>query len=384
MDVNVPVGKIVVGDRHRRELGDLDALAASIRDVGLLQPLVVTPDKRLVAGARRLAAVKALGWTSVPVRVADGLTDAVRLLRAERDENTCRKDFAPSEAVAIGKALEELERPEAERRKAATRNTGESRPGKLPQRDGKGRTRDKVAEAVGMSGRTYEKAKEVVEAAAAEPAKYGRLQEDMDRIGRVDGVYRRLQVARKAEAIAAEPPPLPKGPFRVIVADPPWAYENRAAAASHRGACPYPSMTLEDIKALPVASLAHDDAVLWLWATNAHLPAAFDVLRAWGFEYKTCLTWVKGHFGTGDWLRGQTEHCLLAVRGRPVITLSNQATVLHAPASEHSRKPDQFYALVESLCPGSRVELFQRTPRLGWAGHGDEVRRIAAREAPAA
>jgi len=84
---------------------------------------------------------------------------------------------------------------------------------------------------------------------------------------------------------------------------------------------------------------------------------------------------VKNIFGTGDWLRGQTEHCLLATKGRPVVTLSGQSTVLEGKRREHSRKPETFYALVESLCPGSKVELFQRYPRDGWDGHGDEVPR---------
>jgi N6-adenosine-specific RNA methylase IME4/ParB-like chromosome segregation protein Spo0J len=394
------VTEIIVGNRHRRALGDIDALAASIRDVGLLQPLVLTPDHRLVAGARRLAAVKALGWVKVPVRVAEGLDDAVLLLRAERDENTCRKDFTPSEAVDISEALEELEREAAEKRKRATQakpgegkvggqsaapNAPRSEPGeeqasgagKLPAPE-KGDTRDRVAEAVGMSGRTYEKAKAVVEAARKNPEKYGKLKEQMDRSGKVNGAFKRLQVARKAEAIAAEPPPLPKGPFRVIVADPPWAYDNRAADASHRASNPYPSMTIEQIKAVKVADIAHEDCVLWLWTTNSHMRHAYAIIDAWGFVEKTVLTWVKNSFGTGDWLRGQTEHCILAVRGKPTVTLSNQSTVVHGPLREHSRKPEQFYALVESLCPGSKVELFQRTPRDGWAGYGDEVHHVAA------
>jgi N6-adenosine-specific RNA methylase IME4/ParB-like chromosome segregation protein Spo0J len=367
----VLVTKIVVGDRHRKELGDIDALTSSIRDVGLLQPIVVTPAKKLVAGARRLAAVKSLGWVKVPVRVVNGLDDAARLLRAERDENVCRKDFTPSEAVAVAAALEELERPKAEARKGARTDTPA---GKLPAGEEAGRVRDKAAGAVGMSGRTLEKAKAVVEAARKNPQEYGRLREDMDRTGRVDGVFRRLKTLKQAEAIAAEPPPLPAGPFRVIVADPPWSYDNRAADASHRAANPYPSMTIEQIKAMKVADIAHEDCVLWLWTTNSHMRHAYAIIDAWGFVEKTVLPWVKNSFGTGDWLRGQSEHCILAVRGKPTVTLSNQSTVIHGPLREHSRKPEQFYALVESLCPGSKVELFQRTPRDGWAGHGDSTR----------
>jgi N6-adenosine-specific RNA methylase IME4 len=118
--------------------------------------------------------------------------------------------------------------------------------------------------------------------------------------------------------------------------------------------------------------VAHADCILWLWTDNAHLREAFDVLEAWGFTYKTTLTWVKDRIGTGDWLRGQTEHCLVATRGTPTVTLGGQSTVIDAPRGEHSRKPEAFFALVESLCPGSKVELFARTPRPGWTQHGSE------------
>ena len=142
-------------------------------------------------------------------------------------------------------------------------------------------------------------------------------------------------------------------------------------------------MSIDAIRALPVASLAHDDAILWLWTTNSHLREAFTVLNAWGFRHKTILTWAKDRIGTGDWLRGQTEHCLLAVRGRPVVTLTSQSTLLEAPMREHSRKPDEFYALVESLCPapmGGRLELFARQARPGWIAFGSEPEHFAMAE----
>ena len=93
---------------------------------------------------------------------------------------------------------------------------------------------------------------------------------------------------------------------------------------------------------------------------------------------KTILTWVKNRVGVGNWLRGQTEPCLLAVRGNPVVTLTNQSTVLQAPVREHSRKPEEFYALVEGLCPAtSRLELFAREQRDGWACAGAEVDKFS-------
>jgi N6-adenosine-specific RNA methylase IME4 len=81
---------------------------------------------------------------------------------------------------------------------------------------------------------------------------------------------------------------------------------------------------------------------------------AFTVLDAWGFKQKTILTWAKDKMGMGDWLRGQTEHCLMTVRGRPTVFLTNQTTILHAPMRTHSEKPVEFYDFVEKLCPAPR------------------------------
>ena len=232
-------------------------------------------------------------------------------------------------------------------------------------------------------------AKEVLQAAEAEPEKYGMYAKDMDRTGKVNGVHKRLKIAQAAESIRAEPPGLAEGPFRVIVCDPPWKYDARGEDDTHRAANPYPSMTIDEIKALDVGARAHENCVLWLWTTNAHLEAAFEIIEAWGFTYRTMLTWVKDRFGTGTWLRGQTEHCLIALddltepppiggqclmasRGKPVITLTNQSTVLFAPMRKHSQKPDEFYQLVESLCPGNKLEMFSRQQREGWVGHGNE------------
>jgi N6-adenosine-specific RNA methylase IME4 len=364
---------IRVGKRHRQHVGDVRSLATSIHRLGLLHPIVVDVKGRLVAGARRLAAVRSLGWRDVPVSVVRSLTDAAQALRAERDENTERKQFLPSEIVGIARALEPLERAEAKARQG-TRT--DRHPGKLPG-SVNGDRRDKIAAVVGVSGRTLDKARAVVEAAEAEPKKFGRLCREMDRTGNVHGAFRELEKVRQAERIAAEPPPLPTGPFRVIVADVPWRYHGRAGDITHRSANPYPDMSVGDICVLPVAKMAAKDCVLWLWTTNAHMRDSYEVLTAWGFEPKTILTWAKtGRFGNGHWLRGQTEHCHLAVRGKPTILLTNQSTLLTAPAGAHSEKPDAFYQLVRQICPGAKVELFARRKRLGFVVHGNAIMRI--------
>jgi N6-adenosine-specific RNA methylase IME4 len=135
-------------------------------------------------------------------------------------------------------------------------------------------------------------------------------------------------------------------------------------------------MDIEEIKAMPIAEIADENAILWLWTTNAHLRVAFDVVEAWGFEYRTLMTWVKNQMGTGEWLRGQTEHCMLAVRGKPVFLHGSHSTVIEAARREHSRKPEEFYGLVEATSPGSKVELFCRQQRAGWQVYGNETSKF--------
>jgi ParB/RepB/Spo0J family partition protein len=358
---DLPIDSIIVENRFRRKLGDLRTLMLSIQEVGLLHPIVVNKGNSLIAGARRLEACKRLGFKEVPCTVVD----LENVLQAEHDENMVRMDFLPSEAVAITKALEPLERERARQRMVQG-----GRGVNLTQVD-KGKSRDQLASRVGMSFLTLQRAQEIVDAAEEEPEKYFDLVEEMDRTGRISGVHQKLKVRMEAEKLERESYELPKGkPFRVIAADPPWSYRKRSGDPSRRGKTPYPTMSLDEIKSVPVAELAADDSILWLWTTNAHLPDAFEVVKAWGFEYKTLLTWVKNRMGTGDWLRGQTEHCLMAVRGRPLVNLTNQTTVIHAPINGHSTKPDEFYQMVEALCPGSKLELFARRPRKGWQVNG--------------
>ena len=332
---------------------------------GLLQPVVIRPDGYLIAGERRLRACRALGWSEIPVRVVD----LENLITGEAAENFCRKDFTLSEAVAIKRALEPDLREAAMARQSA---------GTPVQSLHKGRTREKVAAFAGFSHETLRKAEAVVAAAEAEPGKYGKLAADMDRTGRVDGVFRRLSNTKQAEAIRAHPPPLPTGPFGVIVVDPPWPYEIGQNDPASRGIRPYPTMNVEELCRMPVSGMADADAILWLWTTNARLldGSALRVVEAWGFEAKTLLTWAKDRIGYGAWLRSQTEQVIMAVRGRPPTTLATHSTLLTAPRGGHSEKPDAFYALVQSLCPaapGGYCELFARRERPGWTVWGDEV-----------
>ena len=166
-----PITAIELGERHRKELGDIAVLAASIRNVGLLHPVVIRPDNRLIAGERRLAACKHLGWTDVPVRVVD----LDEIVRGEFAENADRKDFLPSEIEAIRRAMAPKEREAAK-----TRMSEGGKGGEIPQ-PSKGRAADKVASFAGRDRRTVEKIAAVVEAAEREPEKFAPLVAEMDR-----------------------------------------------------------------------------------------------------------------------------------------------------------------------------------------------------------
>lgn len=357
------IDEISVGERARKTVGDLGDLQRSIEAVGLLHPIVVDEAKQLIAGERRLEACKALDWETIAVHVVR-LKD---VLRGQCDENVVRMDFRLSEKDAIADALEERERLAAKQRMLA----GKKEPsGKFPE--GQGQSRDKVAKAVGTSARSLKKIHEVCQAAEAEPEKYQPFVDQMDKTGRVAGVYKKLKTAQQAEKLRAEPAKPPDGKYRVLVIDPPWSY-GRSDDPTHRTVTPYPTMSLESIHSLPIAEWAHDDSVLWLWTTNAFMGESFACLDAWGFQQKTILTWVKPRIGTGDWLRGKTEHCLLAIKGKPTVELTNQSTALIAPMGKHSEKSDEFYQMVEGLCPGSKLDIFARKSRNGWTAYGDEV-----------
>jgi ParB family chromosome partitioning protein len=361
-------------------MGDVEQFAAEIAAIGLLHPVVINHKDELIAGARRIAAAKLLGWTEIPVNVVN-LDDIVR---GEFAENMCRKPFTLSEVVAIKRELEPLERAAARERMLAGKPSEKFSEGKA-----NGNALDKIGRVVGMHRTTIARAEAIVDAAEAEPEKYGKLLDAMDSTGRVNGVYRRLRVAQQAEIIRAEPPPLPgNGPYRVVVIDFPWADDTgRYDDPSHRLITPYPPMTLEEICAFPLASILTPDAEVWLWFPSYHVHRGIHrtVLDAHGLESKAMLTWGKPHFGGGDWLRGQTEHCILAVRGKPVVELTDQSTWLFAPPREaggHSLKPKEFYDLVESLCPAPRyADLFSRYQHNDkWDCHGDQAPRAAGNE----
>lgn len=162
----------------------------------------------------------------------------------------------------------------------------------------------------------------------------------------------------------------PPARYGTILADPPWEQHQTGQRGADQH---YPLMSLDRIKAMPIADLAADDAHCWLWVTNATLRDGYDVLEAWGFTPRSILTWMKPRLGLGHYLRNSTEHVLLGTRGRAPVRFRGQPTWLWAPLQDHSHKPEEQYAVFERVSPGPYLELFARRRQPNWHAWGNQM-----------
>jgi N6-adenosine-specific RNA methylase IME4 len=187
--------------------------------------------------------------------------------------------------------------------------------------------------------------------------------------------------------VTSRPPPDRPGEYRVIYADPPWSFATYSRKGKGRSAeAHYDCLSLADIKALPVGEWAAPDCVLLLWTTDPLLDKAMDVIRAWGFTFKTVgFYWAKlnkSHrllyserdffTGLGFWTRANPELCLLATTGHPQRRSRAVRKLIVSPRREHSRKPEEAYQRIEALCDGPYLEIFSRARRPGWDAWGDQ------------
>lgn len=225
MSDRVALADVIVGERARKDFGDLSDLVESIRKHGVLMPIAVFPDNRLLCGRRRLEASRLLGLPTIPFHVTETREDALSRLEAERDENTCRKDMTPEEKVDLGMQIEELERPKAEERMAeGGRRGAESRwaadgvgpSGPTPSKNSAtNRTAQVVGEALGLSKNTYKRAKRVVQTARGDNDPSPEVQATAQKAladmnagtATIGGAYDRVQKSRATtEPELSEPP----------------------------------------------------------------------------------------------------------------------------------------------------------------------------------
>lgn len=176
-----------------------------------------------------------------------------------------------------------------------------------------------------------------------------------------------------------------KGKFHTLLADPPWQFQNRTGkmAPEHKRLNRYSTLQLEDIKKIPVQEALDDPAHLYLWVPNALIHEGLEVMKAWGFSYKTNLVWYKirkdggpDGRGVGFYFRNVTELVLFGVRGKSARTLDpgrTQVNIISSRKREHSRKPDELYDVIEQCSPGPYLELFARGKRPNWHQWGNQV-----------
>lgn len=182
-------------------------------------------------------------------------------------------------------------------------------------------------------------------------------------------------------AVGTYSPALPQieGGYGAVLCDPPWSFRSYGGKdlAPTQGKQPYPVMSLDDIKALPVSDIAAKDCLLFMWTVSHLQSEAMDVARAWGFKpVSVAFIWDKGKMGMGYWTRQEAEICHLFKRGKPRRISRGVRSVIRAPRREHSRKPDEQYERIESLVGGPYLEMFARQSRPGWDSWGNETNRF--------
>ena len=177
--------------------------------------------------------------------------------------------------------------------------------------------------------------------------------------------------------------PFPNKEYNIILADPAWQYKDKCNAGERGAAFKYPVMSIDDIKALPVADIAADDCILFLWVTFPMLQEGLDTIKAWGFKYKTVgFIWIKLNkiaktlfWGMGNWTRSNAEVCLIGVKGKPKRINKGVHSVIMSIIEKHSKKPDEARRRIEKLVGGHlpKIELFAREKPEGWDVWGDEI-----------
>ncbi len=382
----------VADDRRRVDETKVRELADSIRRIGLLNPITVTPEKKLVAGEHRLEACRLLGWTEIETHVLQGDEQLRRL--AEIDENLVRNDLDP---ISVGElAIKRDEILEALGMRAKPYGNGSNRH-KSKSADSAPllKTTASIAKEIGVGERSLQvnkqlardlipEAKEVVrtsDVTKRDALKIARMEPERQRAiaekiasGEAKSVVdaNRLLVR---ENVHETTPLTTEMKYRVVYADPPWSYGNKlvdgyGAAENH-----YPTMSLDRLCGMPVTKITDENAVLFLWTTSPLLEEAFAVIRAWGFKYKASFVWDKIKHNMGHYNSVRHEFLLIATRGSctPDTAKLFDSVVSVERSAKHSEKPEIFRNMIDTLyTSGRKIELFARKSVTGWDAWGNQ------------
>jgi len=349
--INPEYAKMV--PEHSKE--KFEELKNSIQEIGLYEPIVINSKYVVLDGHHRMRACQEANV--VPrFRMMDFKTEDLERLYV-METNLYRRQLTVYQEVEIRFVIERI--------KAKHRMLE----GTLSSNDDRGRTNEIVASKITnqASPKTVERALYVIDHATEEIKEAARLGTNKGGIS----IFNAYKQTKQLTETPKDPIPLPEGIFSVIYADPPWTYTHSFLAGAPN--THYTTMTTEKICELDIPS--HKDAVLFLWSTNPLLEDAFKVIEAWGFQYKTNIAWVKDRTGTGHYVRGQHELLLICTKGNigTPPTEARVPSVLHAPRTEHSKKPHEVYDIIEAMYPtGKRLELFSRNNKETWTMWGAE------------
>jgi len=391
--MELKISDVIVGNRKRKlNESKVQSLAESFSSIGQLQPITVSEGDygtyRLIAGLHRLEAAKAIGWEKIQAAVFEGGEIETEL--AEIDENLMRNDLTVLEQGEHLARRNEILEIMGGRRGVGRYSNGET---VSPLK-----TTSEIAKESGLSERSAQQRMQVarnivpevkdairdteiansttqlLELARLAPEKQVEVANSIaDGAVSIADAFKNIN-KEKRERMHEEKRTreLPTGKYAVIYADPPWQYDNSGfnEAADNQ----YPTMPLDEICELPITDLADETTVLFLWATNPLLPEALKVLAAWGFEYKTNIAWIKdAGRGKGWYLKSKHELLLIGVKSETPHPIERPDSCFEADrGSVHSRKPEKAYEIIESMYPGSKIELFSRVARNGWDSWGNE------------
>jgi N6-adenosine-specific RNA methylase IME4 len=329
---------------------DLKNLEKSILKDGILHPLIINPDKVVLDGHHRLLICKRHSINEVPF--------VERFFESDLDEeefvisfNLNRRHLSMTQKVELGLTILKIEMKKARRRQLAQLKQFREKNTVHPISDGRdeepGQAIEIAAKRVGLGKDTLWKGQQILEAAVKNKKAYDAWDGLVKGDGTINSIHQKL--FHKEEEWQPIQINTFEGVFQVIVIDLPY----------------------RDLDRLNKINFPYDgkNCVLWVWAPIKSLCDTFYLLRYWGFQVQTILTWVKNKRGNGRWLLNQTEHCFLATIGKPIVNPASYSTALFARSSDHNSKPDEFYSLVESLCDGRKLNISSSMiKRPGWEG----------------
>ena len=342
-----------------------EQLKEDIKEHGLLQPVVLFEGK-ILDGRNRYRACKEIG-IKPKIKNYEG-NDPLSFVISG---NLKRRHLTKDQRAVIAQEVMPLLEEEARKRQGS--RTDLTSGNFFPEVE-KGRPSEKAGKMFNVNERYIREVKKIKE---NRPEQLEKIKSGELTLMDVKREERIKKINKQKEDLERESLNNIEGDYDVIVIDPPWKYFEEDSTSYDpktwhtRGVAPYPTMSIEQIKNITLP--AKDDCVLWLWTTNKHIFDCREILNSWGFEIKSILTWDKDMIGIGRWLRSQTEHCILAIKGKPYFNNTKWSTLIREKRTTHSTKPQIFYTIVNEICAGRKLDYFARKKREGWDVYGDEV-----------